>query len=98
MDFEEEHEELQGLAFTITLCTLGIQDINSVIHRSHSLFIGVWDGGSPPHWDGCSIIKNNVVEWNPQSGLVAELVWPTMHDGWEKTQGLVSHSRLPKET
>ena len=46
VDLEEEYEDLQGLAFTITLCILGVQDINLVIHRSHSLFIGAWDGGT----------------------------------------------------
>ena len=38
---EEEHKELQGMAPTITLCTMGVQNINSIFHRSHSLFIGV---------------------------------------------------------
>ena len=38
---EEEHKELQGMAPTITLCTMGVQNINSIFHRSHSLFISV---------------------------------------------------------
>ena len=29
-------KELHGLAFTITLCTLGAYDINSAFHRRHS--------------------------------------------------------------
>ena len=44
---EEEHVELQGLVSTITLCTLGVQDISSIFHKSHSLFIVVQDGSSP---------------------------------------------------
>ena len=46
---EEEHKELQRLAPIVALCILGVQNINSIFHRNHSLFISVWDGNNPSH-------------------------------------------------
>ena len=73
-------------------------DINSIIHRSHLLFVGVWNGGNSSHWNGYSFTKDSVGEWYPRSWLATKSIWSVVHDGWEEAQSLVSRPRLPKET